>query len=181
MLTAQYAIVMIVVILTIAITKQMYMVKSIQLGGNNPNILVLKEQSEPVKERYDILKSELMKHIEIKSVTSSFQIPGDAIRDGIAVSRAEHVDWKMMPVMVVGEDFFPFFNIHPQTGKIFSPSKFSYQEDFIVLAKLAFGCGKSSGVVKDRIDNNNKVIDKKSSLIDWLTCKIKNRILVVFE
>ncbi|MDR2145386.1 MAG: ABC transporter permease [Tannerella sp.] len=133
MLTAQYAVVMIVIILAFGINKQMNLVKDTQVGGNDRNMLVLTEQPEQVQAKYELLKTELLKHAEIEAVTSSFQLPGDAIRDGTRVRKEEDTDWQWLPIMIAGEDFLPFFGIRTIAGHGFSPQKYDYQTEETML------------------------------------------------
>ncbi|MCL2245901.1 MAG: hypothetical protein FWC10_02170 [Lentimicrobiaceae bacterium] len=130
MLVAQYAVVMIVVILAVGIAKQVKMMENTQVGGNEQNILALSEQPDLVLKKYSILKSELLKHKEIESVTAAMQLPGDAIIDGTNVKREEDVDWKHLNIMAVGEEFLPFFNIPLIAGNYFSARKYDYQTEF---------------------------------------------------
>ena len=130
MLVVQYAVVMLVVILTFGINKQMNMMKNLQVGGSEQNVLVLPEQFDQVREKYAILKSELLKHKEIEAVTACFQLPGDAIRDHANVKKEDETEGRWVPIMVAGEDFLPFFNIQIIAGKGFSPAKFDYQTEF---------------------------------------------------
>jgi putative ABC transport system permease protein len=130
MLTAQYAIVMITVILAFGISRQMNLVKNTQTGGNDRNILVLKEQPDVVKERYALLKSELLKHPVIESVTALVDIPGSAIRDYIQVKPEGATEYKSLPIMVVDGDFLSFFNISPIAGRAFLPDKFDYKTHY---------------------------------------------------
>ncbi len=129
MLTTQYALVIITVILAFGIGKQMSLVKHTQVGGDNPDILVLKEQPDKVKERFAVLKSELLKHPEIESVTASYQLPGDAIRDGITVLPEGEADdeKEILPLLIAEPDFFSFFGIKAVAGRVFSPDKYDYQ------------------------------------------------------
>jgi len=133
MLTAQYAVVMIVVILAFGINKQMNLVKYTQVGGNNRNILVLNEQPDQVQAKYELLKTELLKHPEIEAVTTSFQLPGDAIRDGTKARKEDNTDWQWLPIMIAGEDFLPFFRIHTIAGQGFTPQKYDYQTEATLL------------------------------------------------
>ncbi|MDR2084277.1 MAG: ABC transporter permease [Bacteroidales bacterium] len=126
MITAQYAVVMIVVILAFGINKQMNLVKDTQVGGNDRTILVMAEQPEQVMTNFALLKTEMMKHTEIESITTSFQLPGDAIRDVTQVRREDDPDWKQLPILITGEDFLPFFNINLIAGQGFSPAKYDY-------------------------------------------------------
>ena len=130
MLTAQYAIVMIVVIIAFGINKQMNLVKNMQVGGNEQNILVTSKQPEQVQERYALLKTELMKYPEIEEVTSSFQIPGNAIRDMIHARKENDTEGQWLPMMVAGEDFLPFFRIGLVAGRGFSPAKFDFKTEW---------------------------------------------------
>ena len=128
-LTAQYAIVMIVVILAFGINRQMNLIKNTQIGGNESSILVLTEQPERIQERFELLRSELLRHTEIKAVTTSFQLPGDAIRDAVFVKRNDNTDGQTLPVLAVGEDFLQFFGIRTIAGRGFFPKQFDYQTE----------------------------------------------------
>ncbi|MDR0661753.1 MAG: hypothetical protein LBG19_13425 [Prevotellaceae bacterium] len=130
MLTAQFAVVMMVVIIAFGINKQMNLVKDTQVGENDRNILVMVEQPEQVQEKY-----ELLKHSEIEAVTSSFQLPGDAIRDGIRVKKEGDMDWQWLPIMIAGEDFLPFFHIQTVAGQGFLPLKYDYQTEGAMLGE----------------------------------------------
>jgi putative ABC transport system permease protein len=129
MLTTQYAVVMIVIILAFGNNKQMNMVKDTQICGNQRTILVLNEQPEQIQAKYELLKTELLKHTGIEAVTSSFQLPGDAIRDGTRVRKEDDMDWQWLPIMISSEDFLPFFRIKTIAGQGFSPTKFNYQTE----------------------------------------------------
>ncbi|WP_158602610.1 ABC transporter permease [Proteiniphilum sp. X52] len=146
MLTIQYAVVMIVVILAFGINKQMNLVKDIQVGGNERTILVTSDQPEQVRVNFDLLKTELLKHVEIEAVTTAFQLPGDAIRDVIQVRRENNMDWQQLPIMVVGEDFLPFFNIKLIEGREFAPAKYDYQTEEIIFSDHIHGKQKTEHI-----------------------------------
>jgi putative ABC transport system permease protein len=129
MLTTQYAVVMVVVILAFGINKQMNLVRDTQVGGNERDILVMNEQPDQLQARYALLKTELLKHTEIEAVTASFQLPGDAIRDATGVRKENDMDLKMLPIMIAGEDFLPFFGIRMIAGQGFSPAKYDFQAE----------------------------------------------------
>lgn len=129
MIAVQYAFVIVVVILTFGINKQMNLVKDMQVGGNERTILVMPYQPEPIRAKYDLLKTELLKHAEIESVTTAFQLPGDAVRDMARVKREDKMDWQQLPIMVAGEDFLPFFSISLVAGQGFTRNKYDYQTE----------------------------------------------------
>lgn len=133
MLVVQYAIVIFIVIISFGISKQLNLIKTTQVGGKTENILVMEEQPEEVKERYDLLKTELLKHPEIEEATTAFQLPGTAIRDGVRVTIEGKSEPVSLPILLVGEDFFSFFNIKPIAGKAFDPYKMTYKEESDIL------------------------------------------------
>jgi len=51
-------------VVAFGIGKQMDLVKTAQVGGREQNILALNEQPLAVQERYEVLKTELLKHTE---------------------------------------------------------------------------------------------------------------------
>jgi len=136
MLIGQYSIVMFVIILTAGISKQVSFIKNTQVGGNDSTILVLDEQPEQVKMRYKILKAELEKHPEIKSVTAAMQLPGSAIRDMLSVKTEGKSKEMQIPLLAVGEDFLPFFNIKPVAGRTFSSDKMTSVEQLHLFMKM---------------------------------------------
>ena len=136
MLVAQYSIVMFVIILAVGISKQVSFIKNTQVGGNDSTILVMNEQPDQVKMRYKLLKTELDKHSEIKGVTAAMQLPGSAIRDMVGVELEGKTKEEQMPLLVVGEDFLPFFKIKPIAGRSFQSDKMTSDEQLQLFTKM---------------------------------------------
>jgi putative ABC transport system permease protein len=128
MLIAQYAMVMFIVIIGFGISKQIHLIKVFQVGGEENNILVMNEQPDRIREQYDIFRNELLKYPEIESVTAAMQLPGSAIRDRMMFRKEgdKEDDGVSLPILVVGEDFLPFFRITPIAGDSFKQSKLTY-------------------------------------------------------
>lgn len=131
LLIAQYGIVVFIVILSFGITRQIDLIKTSQIGGFQDSVLVMKEQPNIIVDRYELLKTELLKHPEIKMVTSAMQLPGSAIRDGIFVRTEDHgeEDARHLTMLIVGNDFLPFFNIKPIAGTLFRENKRTLKEE----------------------------------------------------
>jgi putative ABC transport system permease protein len=89
----------------------------------------MNEQPDQVQANNVLLKTELLKHTEIEAVTTSFQLPGDAIRDMVPVIREDDMDEKWLPVIIAGDDFLPFFNIQFIIGRGFLPCRHDYQTE----------------------------------------------------
>src|ERR1035437_2109550 len=136
LLVGQYSIVMFVISLAAGIGKQVSFIKNTQVGGNDSTILVMNEQSDQVKMRYKLLKTELQKHPEITGVTAAMQLPGTSIRDMLSVKTEGRTKEVQMPLLVVGEDFLPFFNVKPIAGRTFLPDKMTSDEQLRLFMKM---------------------------------------------
>ena len=158
MLVVQYAIVIFIVIISFGISKQLDLIKTTQVGGRTENILVMEEQPREVIERLELLKTELLKHPEIELVTTAFQLPGTAIRDGVRVTIEGESEPIPLPVLVVGEDFFSFFGIKTIAGKVFDPPKISYNEEFDMMMNF-FMDKSSSPNVTEQYMLNRRALD----------------------
>jgi putative ABC transport system permease protein len=157
MLIAQFSMVMFIIILGFGINRQMHLVKTVQVGGRDrQSILVMKEQPDAVKKRYDVLRAELLKYSEIKAVTSSMQLPGTSVRDGVFVRRegkAEN-DGRNIPLLVVGDGFLPFFGITPLAGNVFQPSVRTYsEEDQLFIDMIARRSNAYSSLAEEYVIN----------------------------
>lgn len=141
MVSVQFFIVITVITVASGIGMQMGLIEKTQSGGADKNTIVLKWQDDQVMENYALLKESLLKHPEIEAVTSAFQIPGDAIRDGAQVT-AEGSGYPVkLPLLLVGEDFMEFFGIRMIGGNGFSPMDMDYQTE--------------NGLLHDRIAGNS--------------------------
>jgi len=136
MLVGQYAIVMFVIILATGISKQVSFIKNTQVGGNDSTILVMNEQPDQVKQRYKLLKTELEKHPEISGVTAAMQLPGSSIRDMISVKPEGKTEEVQIPLLVIGEDFLPFFHVKPIAGRTFLPDKMTSEDQLRLFTKM---------------------------------------------
>ena len=137
MLIAQYTMVMFIVIIGFGISKQINLIKVSQVGGKENNILVMNEQPDSIREQYDIFRNELLKYPEIESVTAAMQLPGSAIRDIMRFKKEGDTDEDgiPMPILVVGEDFMPFFRITPVAGDSFKQSTLTYNGEMDMVMK----------------------------------------------
>lgn len=156
MLIIQYSIVLFIIIVGVGINSQMSLISDTQVGGNDQHLVVLEEQPEEVVGNYIPLRNELLKHPEIEMVTAAMQLPGSAVRDMIIVKKEDN-ETIPLPVLIVGEDFFPFFGIQPIAGNLFPPLKLSYTEELELLNNsMKYGM-KSS--IKDNVIINRKAME----------------------
>jgi len=160
LLIAQYCIVMFIVIVAFGISKQMNLVKTIQVGGTEQNILAMTDDLPMnVQERFDVLKAELLKHSEIESVTAAMQLPGSAIRDAIWVTREREAesDGRPLPILVVGNDFLSFFHIPLIAGNGFQPNPRSWKEEWDLMLASQNGKPLAENLTEGYVINKSAV------------------------
>ncbi len=118
MLVIQYAIVMAVLILTIGISRQVGLIQTMQPGGQENRIIVMKEQVENVVRNFDVFKEELLKHPEFSAVTGAMSLPGGSMTDA-AFFIPKGSDKKfMLKILVADPGFFSFFHLKTLAGEI---------------------------------------------------------------
>ncbi len=134
----QYSIVTLILVLTVGMGRQMDMVSRIQPGGDS--VAVVSLPSDAVEMKLPVFKEELGKSSFVKSVTSSFLLPGKAIRDAATIE-VEGLDESVdIPLFVVGENFLPFFNLKLLAGEDFGELELESDEEFeMMLWKLLDG------------------------------------------
>jgi putative ABC transport system permease protein len=64
------------------------------------------------------------------------QLPGSAIRDMMGVKEEGKTKEMQIPLLLVGEDFLPFFNIKPIAGRTFSSDKMTFDEQLKLFMKM---------------------------------------------
>lgn len=131
----QYTILLIVLFFSIGVKNQMDLIQLKQIGGNEKNILITSEVDEPTKEKFELLKSDLLNFSEIESVTTAMQAPGVSIRDALFVwkEKDNKEDARQISFLLVGDDFCSFFNIKKLIGSDFKKNNITYNEEKIML------------------------------------------------
>ncbi|SHF14227.1 ABC transporter permease [Dysgonomonas macrotermitis] len=155
MLVVQYAIVIFIIIVAAGIKGQMSVIKTNQIGAENDSILVLKEQPQEVIDKFRLFKQELLKHSEIEMVTAAMQLPGEAVRDGIFIKKEDGGESIYCPILIVGEDFFPFFNIKPVSGELPPPLVLTQEEEAQLLTDRFEGKENKTSIRDNYIINRS--------------------------
>jgi len=162
MLLVQYTIVVFVIILSVSINNQISIIKTTQIGAVNDSIVVLKEElPTEVISNYSLLRSELLKHPEIESITGAMQLPGGGIRDMIQIRIDGKEETMSCPILVVGDDFFPFFGINAIAGNLPPQLTLTQQEEERMLEekfKLQSQGEKYTTSIRDNYIINRKAL-----------------------
>ena len=147
MLIGQYAIVLFVTLVSVCITRQLGLIRTSQVGGREPAVLVMQSQPMEVTRRFGLLRTELLRQPGIEAVTTAMQLPGSAIRDGVMVQKEgeSEQDARRIAVLVVGDDFLPFFRLRPAAGTAFSPIRRTADEEERMLMNAIEGKRTDTG------------------------------------
>ncbi|MBP1617771.1 MAG: hypothetical protein H6Q14_1598 [Bacteroidetes bacterium] len=159
MLVVQYSIVLFILILSLVIQGQMTLIQQKQIGASNDSILVMKEQPGEVIQRFDLLKEEAERQPDIEIASGAMQLPGSAIRDGAALFKEGTATPMPCPLMVVGEDFFSFFNIQPIAGNLPPHSSLSMADEDKMMTDKFLG-KKIENHIQDNYVINQKLLKK---------------------
>lgn len=152
MLVVQYTVLIAVLVLAIGIGKQLGTMESIQPGGDGHDIMVMSGLTEDAMAKYPLLRERLRQSPLVLDVTTSFQLPGDAIRDQVTVRRSGFSEGVQLPVMLVGDGFLNFYGIPLLAGNDFTPLPYGFEEERTMLTDF-LAEGKQSGRSEEYVIN----------------------------
>jgi putative ABC transport system permease protein len=134
LITLQYIFSKVLLITIFVVNKQIRFFMNCRLGNQQNNIVCIKETPIQIDNKYNILKSELLKNPVIHDVTSSFENPSDEIVDMMPIKMPGLKEQKMLYVYPVDYNFFDFYNIDIVAGRDFKEfhGDNSVNEDFIL-------------------------------------------------
>lgn len=152
MLVVQYSVLIAVLSIAFGISRQLGVIEDVQSGGDGRDVLVMAGLPESAMERYPLLRERLAGNPLVLGMTTSFQLPGDAIRDNVNVRCGGSAEWVQIPVMMAGEGFLDFFGIPLLAGEDFSPLNYGFEEEQAMLRDFLM-TGKQSDRTEEYIIN----------------------------
>lgn len=157
MLVVQYAVLIAVLSIAFGISRQLGTIEDVQSGGDGRDVLVMGGLPESAMERYPLLRERLAGNPLVLGMTTSFQLPGDAIRDNVNVRCGGSAEWVQIPVMMAGEGFLDFFRIPLLAGEDFSPLNYGFGEEQAMLRDFLM-TGKQSDRTEEYIINRKALM-----------------------
>jgi putative ABC transport system permease protein len=132
----QFSISTIVIICTFNIKSQVKYLRNKDLGFNKNSMIVLKDITKTVRDRYSSLKNELTKYPEIISVSAAMDHPSKQILD-YGLFKAEGIledpqNQKLLNVLSVDNNFISAMNIKILAGKGFSDYNEKKPDEYII-------------------------------------------------
>ncbi len=134
LVTAQFAISMILIVATVVVFKQMHFVHSKNLGFEKEQLVVLPVGNTDIAEQFDAFKNEVLRHPNILQAAGSNSYPGEeAMSFGIRPEGIpEDEQWTAHAIRVDDYNFLDTYKLEMAAGRYFSPQ---------------FGTDASNGVV----------------------------------
>jgi putative ABC transport system permease protein len=119
LIVIQFASSVFLIVCTIAASRQLTLMRNIDLGFNKEGVLVLPFNGEKASDRAAVLKQRLQSLPEISAISASSEVPyGGLESNGYRPEGMENV--VMINVVDVDEHFLDAYNIQLKTGRFFS-------------------------------------------------------------
>jgi putative ABC transport system permease protein len=119
LIVIQFASSVFLIVCTIAATRQLSLMRNIDLGFNREGVLVLPFNGDKASDRAGVLKQRLQSLPEISAVSATSQVPyGGFTSNGYRPEGMENV--VIINVVDVDEHFLDAYNIKLKTGRFFS-------------------------------------------------------------
>ena len=152
LIVTQFASSVFLIVCTIAATSQLSFMRNMDLGFNSDGILVVNFNGKIAAERSSVLKQQLLSLAEVKSVTTTSEIPYGGV-----TSNGYLPEGKEKPVMIhvldVDENFLDVYGVKLQSGRFFSGSE-QDKSYYVVNESLAKTFGWNSEAIGKTISRS---------------------------
>ena len=144
----QFAISIILIICALFMAKQLRFLQNEKLGYNQEHIIVTEFHDTEESPKYETLKNELLRSINVTSVTAASRIPSDDLNNWGSLQLPGQSEWINMPFVHVNSDYFRTFGISLIRGRLFSNQMETDGAQALILNEMAL---KKLGLTQDEI------------------------------
>jgi len=137
LVSAQFTIVIILIISAIFMLKQLEYLQNKKLGYDKELILVSEVYSFEDIDKFKALKSVLLQQSNILNVASASRIPSDDLNNWSALLPDGHTDWINMPIVHISHDYFETLGITAFQGRLFTEQMQTDTSEAIILNETA--------------------------------------------
>lgn len=136
-LIMQLCLSVIAIVGTIVLHRQIELINTLHPNAKNTNMLIIPKNTQDVTNRYDVLKSELLKLAEVKEVSSVMEMPGGNMVDFFKYELEGVDDSKdnTIKILTCDTNFFTIINVKPIVGtaKLKHPTELNWEKKAIDL------------------------------------------------
>ena len=171
-LIIQFALALAAIACTIVLNRQINFINNQHPEANDANMVVIPDNPWQSVQRFELLKSELMKNPSITNITAAMEEPGGDIIDvvGFEMEGVDRKEGQSINIFTVDSNFFNFLNIHAIAGTADfgnTPSQ-QWEADAVELSTLRTSENadpqKIAELVKNLGDYREKYILNESAL-----------------
>jgi len=138
LVSLQFTVSIVLIIGTLMVDKQLNFVRNRKLGYNKDHVIALRIRNEETQKKYEAIKTELLRHPNILSVTASSSLPlgRNSFSAHHAVGKPES-ELTMLFSQIVDEDFIDTYNIEIVKGRNFSIDFPTDREESVIINEAA--------------------------------------------
>ncbi len=133
----QFTISIILIICALFMARQLHFLQNEKLGYNKEHIIVTEFHDTEESQKYEILKNELLRNINVTSVTAATRFPSDDLNNWGSIQLAGQSEWIGLPFVHVNFDYFRTFGISPILGRMFSRQMETDKDQALILNEAA--------------------------------------------
>ena len=139
-LVMQFTLAIVAIASTLVLNRQIDFINSKHPAAQNANMVVIADNPWQSVQRYDLIKTELLKNSSIANVTAAMEDPGSDILDavGFEMEGVAKKEGQSINIFTTDSNFFSSLGIHPLTGTTelgYTPSQ-QWESDAVDLSNL---------------------------------------------
>lgn len=138
LVSLQFTVSIVLIIGTLMVDKQLHFVRNRKLGYNKDHVIALRIRNEETQKKYEAIKTELLRHPNILSVTASASLPlgRNSFSAHHAVGKPES-ELTMLFSQIVDENFIDTYDIEIVKGRNFSKEFPTDREEAVIINEAA--------------------------------------------
>jgi putative ABC transport system permease protein len=138
LVSLQFTVSIVLIIGTLMVDKQLNFVRNRKLGYNKDHVIALRIRNEETQKKYEAIKTELLRHPNIMSVTASSSLPlgRNSFSAHHAVGKPES-ELTMLFSQIVDEDFIDTYDIEIVKGRNFSKDFPTDRKEAVIINEAA--------------------------------------------
>jgi putative ABC transport system permease protein len=133
----QFTISIILIICALFMARQLRFLQNEKLGYNQEHLIVTEFHDTEESPKYETLKNELLRSINVTSVTAASRIPSDDLNNWGSLQLPGQSEWINMPFVHVNYDYFRTFGISLIQGRLFSNQMETDGAQALILNEMA--------------------------------------------
>jgi putative ABC transport system permease protein len=133
----QFTISIILIICALFMARQLRFLQNEKLGYNQEHLIVTEFHDTEESPKYETLKNELLRNINVTSVTAASRIPSDDLNNWGSLRLPGQSEWINMPFVHVNYDYFRTFGISLIQGRLFSNQMETDGAQALILNEMA--------------------------------------------